>query len=288
MKNRFVLRLFAFVFLGLMGMGLSIAQEGAQEVIWAASTLAEGVPDQLAPGYTTFTLNSDNETGSTLTIFRLKEGTSLEAFQTAMNNIDTAFGTEGGDVATAINEALELGDVLGEATAEAGQSSSVGVVLEEGDYVLDFSPNLEEGMPERTYHTFTVAGEMGATAPEADLTVQLVDFAFALPPDIRAGEQIWEVSNVGQQVHHMVLFKLLEGKTMDDFMAWMETEGEGEPAAEEAGGVGIMSSGQTSYTTLDLSSGDYVAICFLPDHSVGGDGAPHFTKGMMQMFTVTE
>jgi hypothetical protein len=66
----------------------------------------------------------------------------------------------------------------------------------------------------------------------------------------------------------------------------METEGEGEPAADEAGGVGIMSSGQSNYVDLELSPGEYVAICFMPDHLGEATGQPHFMLGMMQSFTV--
>ncbi|CAN5562151.1 hypothetical protein BH24DEI1_BH24DEI1_17900 [soil metagenome] len=256
---------------------------GASEVVWAASTEGEGIPEEVAPGYTVFTLDNDGEAPYTLTLFRLKEGATFEAFQAANARIEEAFA-EGGDVVTAINEGLELVDVAGEFDAEAGESSSFGVVLEEGDYALEGSPQ-SEGVAERFYQTFTVTGEAQAEAPEADVTVQMVDFAFAFPPNLTAGEQLWHVVNSGQQLHHIVLFKLGEGMTVDDLMAWMETE-EGEPPGEPAGYVGIMSAGESNYHTLELSAGEYVAICFMPDHLGEATGMPHFMLGMMQSFTV--
>jgi hypothetical protein len=258
----------------------------APEVIWTASNEGEGLPEEGAPGYTVFTLENDGEGGRNLTLFRLKEGASLEAFQEAVRVVDQTFAEEGGDAPSAINAVLELADVLGETFAEPGGSGSFGVVLEEGEYLVESTPDSEEGLPEHVYQTLSVSGEPQAEAPQADQTVQMVDFAFALPPDIQAGKQTWQVVNSGQQLHHMFLFRLQDGKTMDDFMAWMETEGEGEPAADEAGGVGIMSSGQSNYVDLELSPGEYVAICFMPDHLGEATGQPHFMLGMMQSFTV--
>ena len=58
------------------------------------------------------------------------------------------------------------------------------------------------------------------------------------------------------------------------------------PLAEEAGYVGVMSPGQSNYVTLDLTPGEYVATCFVPDHRGDATGTPHFMLGMMQNFTV--
>lgn len=264
---------------------LAAAQADVPSVSWTASTEGEGVPEQVAPGYTVFILNNDVEAAYTLTLFRLKEGATLEAFQAASARIEEAFA-EGGDFATAINEGLELVDVVGEVDAETGETDSLGVVLEEGDYALEGSPE-SEGVSERFYQTFTVTGEAQAEAPEPDVTVQMVDFAFAFPPNLTAGEQLWHVVNRGQQLHHIVLFKPGEGVTMEDLMAWLETE-EGEPPGELAGYVGIMSSGESSYHTVELTAGEYVAICFMPDHLGEATGMPHVALGMIQAFTVEE
>lgn len=47
-----------------------------------------------------------------------------------------------------------------------------------------------------------------------------------------------------------------------------------------------MSPGQSNYVTLDLTPGEYVAICFMPDHRGDATDQPHFMLGMMQNFTV--
>jgi hypothetical protein len=80
---------------------------------------------------------------------------------------------------------------------EAAPNTSVDITydLPAGDYLL---LSLGAGAPD--IKPFTVA-ENEATpveAPEADVTVELVEFAFALPDTLEAGAHTWEISNVGK------------------------------------------------------------------------------------------
>ena len=43
--------------------------------------------------------------------------------------------------------------------------------------------------------------------------------------------------------------------------------------------------GQTGWAHLDLTPGDYVAVCFIP--SAAHEGKPHFALGMVKGFTVS-
>jgi hypothetical protein len=269
------------------------ASQAPPEFVWTASETVTDLPTEMGPGYTLFTLVSDADTDDSLTLFRMREGTTLEAFVAASQRIDQAF-MEGGDVVAALNEGLALVDVITEVSAAAGDRRSVGAVLTEGSYVLEYTP--EEGPSERVYHEFGVTGSgTGPAAPTADATVHLVDFAFAFPPNLPAGEQTWHVINSGQQLHHMGIFALAEGATLEDFVAFMEQmeesgppEGDDEMLAEPVDYIGITSAGQESYHFLDLAAGQYVAVCFLPDHLGDATGAPHLVLGMMQVFRVGE
>lgn len=259
-----------------------LAQDDVPSLIWTTGAAGENVPERVRPGYTEFVLDNDGDTDYTLTIFRLREGATFEEFREANARVDAAF-EGGGDVVTAMNEGLALVEVMGEVDAEAGAANRVGVALEQGDYVLDGVPHIEG--EERTYATFEVAGEPGGTRPEPDVTIQMVDFAFAFPPSITAGEQIWHVVNRGLQLHHMIVFRLAEGTTADDLMDWVEAM-EGPPPAEQTDYVGMMSPGRGVYQNLDLSPGDYVAVCFIADHEGEATGQLHVTLGMSQAFTV--
>lgn len=273
--------------LGLAAMlaPLALGQEDAAEARFAVAGEALEGPAELSAGYHDFTVENSGAAGYNVVVLRLKDGATEEAVIPAVEAIDQAFAGQG-DPAAAFNTLLELADVYGEVFAESTTDESVGMMLEPGTYLLVGSLETEgEAAPQNTYSTLEVTGEPQAEAPEADVTVQMVDFAFALPPGIQAGQQTWEVVNAGQQLHHMVLFKLNEGATMDDVTAFLESE-EGPPPGEEAGYVGILSPDLSNYIELNLTPGEYVAICFMPDHLGDATGQPHFMRGMMQSFTV--
>lgn len=293
-------RLAAVAAVALAGAALSagLVTEGAQELVWNAGTGPGEVATTVPSGYTVVTVEADATARSTLTVMRLHEGTTVEALRTALRAIDEAFMT-GGDPAAAINEALELADVVGEVDVDPEGRASVGLVLSEGRYVLEHTPeplDVDAAQVERAYHEFTVEGEAVASAPEADATVQFVDFAFAIPPGLGAGDQVWRVLNVGQQLHHMAIFSVPEGTTPEGFLEMMEAmegppaEGEDAPAGPEgaapAGYVGIKSPGEETFHRLSLEPGSYMAVCFLPDHRGEQTGMPHFMLGMIQAFTV--
>jgi hypothetical protein len=50
------------------------------------------------------------------------------------------------------------------------------------------------------------------------------------------------------------------------------------------GGVAGTARSTTSFITLDLTPGEYVMVCFVPDSK---DGKPHTAHGMVKPFTVS-
>ncbi|HZW28002.1 MAG TPA: hypothetical protein VFF08_06085, partial [Trueperaceae bacterium] len=136
------------VVMGVLTLALALAvwvraQGGAVQeaapIAVTPTTALEGLPTQVAPGYTTFALESPADNGATLTVYRLKDGATQEGFRSALEAVDRAFNGEG-DPVEAINAALELGDIVVELDAEPGQSPSASVVLAEGEYLLDHAP----------------------------------------------------------------------------------------------------------------------------------------------------
>ncbi len=274
--------------LGLM-LILFVSQSSlAQEAIYQVTPTSLDGPEQLEAGFHTFTMQTDGESGYSVILFQLKEGITLEAFIPLNEAVDAAFN--GGDPAAAMTEALKFADIVFENGPNGGQTqSTVGVTLVEGSYVFSSNEDVE-GPSIYSYKALeVVANSSPAEEPQADQTIQLVDFAFALPSDIKAGEQTWHIVNQGTQPHHGVIFKLKEGKTLEDVKTFMASQ-EGEPPFEDEGGayIGMLSPQRNSYMTVNLSPGDYVVSCFLPDLSEGGDGAEHFTHGMIQVFTIPE
>ncbi|HEY7036484.1 MAG TPA: hypothetical protein VH482_34470 [Thermomicrobiales bacterium] len=156
--------------------------------------------------------------------------------------------------------------------------------------------NADFGVPQQpTTLTVTAAtGGTQATEPTAAVGVSLQEYAFVgLDQTVPAGPQTWKVTNTGTQPHFMLLEKTPADITMDQMMTILQLPEDATPPAGfpytesdfdfSIPGLGVLSPGQTSYVTLDLAPGRYVALCFVPDKETG---APHAMMGMVQLFTV--
>lgn len=106
------------------------------------------------------------------------------------------------------------------------------------------------------------------------------DFSFEVADgSLSPGTNTIAFENDGEQVHHLQLVQLLDGKTLEDtgpalaasqtagFPSWMRF----------AGGVGQVAPGGSGSVTADIAEGSYALLCFIPDT----DGVPHFAKGMI-------
>lgn len=118
--------------------------------------------------------------------------------------------------------------------------------------------------------------------PKADFSVVLTDFAFTMPAQIKAGKQIWEVTNKGAQPHEIPIARLMPGKTLQDALRFLQ-DPEGAPPFEYVGGLQAIDSGRTAWAVLDLAPGEYIALCFVPDPA---SGEAHIELGMITAFTV--
>jgi uncharacterized cupredoxin-like copper-binding protein len=57
----------------------------------------------------------------------------------------------------------------------------------------------------------------------------------------------------------------------------------GDLPATTMGGITAVRPGTTNYFELNLTPGNYILICFVPDSK---DGKPHFEHGMLKQLTV--
>ncbi len=102
------------------------------------------------------------------------------------------------------------------------------VDLRTGVFVVDATEHVE-GMPvagaPHLNASFTANEIVGTVTPQADVAVEMVDFAYAMPDEIPAGPQLWEFTNNGEQWHMMFVIDLAEGAGVEDVMAFL-----GDPA----------------------------------------------------------
>ena len=257
------------------------AQDAATPLEVTATDSGIEAPESVEAGF--YTLGLDDRSGLDLDlgIGRIEEGATLEEVLAAVDAVNAAFMGQG-DPGAAMARVDELTSLVG------GQGTPEDAVFEltPGEYFLLSVGVTEEGQSHTElglYTTLTVTEAAAeASAPQADLTVDMLDFAFSIPDEVPAGEQTWEVVNVGEQVHHMELLRVREGRTMEDVMAFLQTE-EGEPPADPVGYVTILDTDERNFVTLDLEPGTYVALCFMPDYETG---MPHVALGMVDGFTV--
>jgi hypothetical protein len=225
-------------------------------------------PGEVPAGIVTFVVENVGGPEGTPEIARLNEGVTFEQLMTALGESPDA--------------ALPLVSLLG--TSEHAVDGRIIYDLAEGDYAAVLFR--EDGPP--LLGNFGTSGRSEAALPEADITAQLVDFAFVIPDQLEAGQSVWEIQNTGQQWHEMVIIQLHEGVTLEDMFEMFAEE----PGPEEEFPFDMiafwspMGAGERAWVTWDLPAGEYTVICLLPD--LAGDMAPHAAHGMVRTLTVTE
>jgi len=108
------------------------------------------------------------------------------------------------------------------------------------------------------------------------------EYQFEMPDTLPAGPTLFHLTDDGNQLHHVTLVKLEQGKTLADFTAL--PPGPFPAWAVFMGGPNTpMPHGGQDEDVVDLSPGNYAVICVIPDT----DGKPHMMKGMVKALTVT-
>lgn len=139
--------------------------------------------------------------------------------------------------------------------------------------------------------------------------VMALDYAIRAPEVISSGWTTVRFRNEGQEHHLVIMSRLPEGKTIEDYQqdlsapfargweALKEERVDQEqalamifealpawfPALQFVGGPGLAAPGVTSAVTMNLEPGNYVLECYLK----AADGKLHFMEGMIRPLTVS-
>ncbi|UCH24545.1 MAG: hypothetical protein JSV66_11370 [Trueperaceae bacterium] len=287
MKTRLLVSVFfALVILG--GCRLIVKPETTPASVDTATTMPQTVevtftriadtlsgPEMLEGGYTTVTFTNSADQPYELTLVRLREGVTPEEFELLATAAEDGTGESLGAL-------LEVAEIYGGVAAiPPGASASAAVTLAEGRY-LAFSSNYEGGVEAR--FDFDVSGSNGAQAPVADREITMFEFGFGIDAEIPAGKELWRISNIGEQLHHVMIFPVEPGTTIEDVNAALSQPGEpafvtGPPVVTSATFTG----GISNDLTVELAPGSYGVICFVPDIETG---LPHAALGMVSLVTV--
>ncbi|HEX7387927.1 MAG TPA: hypothetical protein VF285_11735 [Castellaniella sp.] len=117
------------------------------------------------------------------------------------------------------------------------------------------------------------------------LKVVAKDYAFELPGSVPCGYTEITLYNEGSEEHHAMFMRLNPGTTVAEFMN--AAKHEDLPAlfaiSSSAGGPGSIDHGKASTVIMDLTPGEYMVICIVPD----AQGMAHYKMGMLAPLTVT-
>ncbi len=275
--NRYKIGILFWGLLGLLLIGCG-GRAGLPDLTVVGQEHSYTNPATVPSGWTRIVFDNQGELAHDLILFRLEQGKT-------MDDVMALLESEGAPPAWTI--------FVGGATAAGGDQEAFISHLTPGQYGMfsfgqaeDAPPDAAQGM----VGTFTVTDEANGAReddlPAAAASVDLLNYAFAIDGDIKAGDQLLRVSNKGTEMHEMVVFRLRDGATFEQFQEMLSAEGppEGEPPADHVAGT-FVSPGATTYTTLHFDAGNYVLICFLP--SPEHDMAPHFAMGMVHQLTIT-
>ena len=171
-----------------------------------------------------------------------------------------------------------------------GHEASVVIHLDPGNYVLlcgipdaTGRPHATHGMV-RSLHV-SEPGSRVVASPQSDKTVSLKDFSFSLSEPLQVDDHILRLFNEGTQAHEMIVIRLAEGASTQDFLTSYRPGGAQNPAGAEVGGMTGIDPGREAYVHLDMQLGRYGLICFLADPV---SGTSHFIRGMWMDLNVQQ
>lgn len=263
------------------GSTTTTASKSIPKVTIQAADFSFDAPATLPSGYVDVTVKNTGKESHQIQFVKLGDGVTFDQFKTAMSKTDVA----------ALGTSTFVGGPNG---ADPGASTSATIKLEPGTYGLACVIPGTDGQPHAA-HGMTAQVEVKKTADSVDTapatkgTIALGDFVFEPPADFN-GNGTYAVENQGNEVHELALFKIADGKTLDDVKGFLLTPPgtpppAGPPPFTEAGGTVGLSPNQTAWLTMKLAPGQYAMFCFFPDPSKGD--LPHALEGMIKGFTVT-
>ena len=244
-----------------------VIQLDAREFGYAAPTSVQG-------GRVTIQLTNHGQEAHHAQLLRMNDGVTFQQFGAALQQYGEA--------------ALAMTSIEGGAGAIAPRGTSeVSLDLKPGQYALvcflpspDGVPHLAKGMIQPL--EVTAPPTAAAPAPAAQGTFSMKDFTFTMPETLPAGKATYRVVNEGPQPHELNVVRLAPEKNGTDVLTFLKNPA-GPPPFEPVGGMNGLDNRREGLMTLEISPGDYAAICMIPYPATG---VSHVHLGMIKLFSV--
>jgi hypothetical protein len=195
----------------------------------------------------------------------------------------------GGDPSKALTAAIESAPKsVGEHLATLGEK--MGAAAASGDDAAFLADDVRA-------IARTALGEIASACHYQTADTNAVEYTFkGLPATFAAVPTAFRMTNAGSQVHEMLLYRRAKGTTGNLIAIVNDDPTVSDGRLEEVGVMIPAAPGENSVLLADLTPGDYVAVCFLPEGTntmaqVGAAngkhaGRDHRSLGMIKPFTV--
>ncbi|MBI2913792.1 MAG: hypothetical protein HYY03_07720 [Chloroflexi bacterium] len=250
-----------------------------------ATDFAFDVQGDPKPGPISITMPNDGEYEHHAQFFRIEDGHTMDELLEELEQLSDE------DI-TLPEWAVWVG---GPGILSPGETAELFVDFEAGHYAFlcllddpDGVPHTEKGMRGE----ITIEGEENtASLPAADVEITGEDdgtgqsYAFGgLPDSIEAGEAVVEFRNDGSEPHELQIARVPDELTVEDVLRifFEEVEPPEEFEYVALGGPQVMLPGDSTRARINLQSGRYVFICFVPN----AEGVPHAALGMAAQLDV--
>jgi hypothetical protein len=134
----------------------------------------------------------------------------------------------------------------------------------------------------RALHVVAAKRSEGLTDVEGEVTVGMLDYAFAAPDTIRSTVRSLRIENRGREDHHIAVARLAPGKSVTD--ALIEQPPTAAPIYTVIGGTAALGRGMHNILHVSLDPGRYVLLCFVLKRTTSE--MRHYQMGMIRTLNV--
>jgi len=177
-------------------------------------------------------------------------------------------------------------DYSGMGLTSPGLTAEMWLKVDPGNYIIIcWNKGHDKTTP---VHSFTVE-EIGAAddrPPKEDVVLKLFDYRFELDRALRKGTQVIRVETPGPNMHEVDIYRLHEGKTVEDLKRWRKQHEEGPSPAEALGGaLDSHDIKRVVWLRKVFAPGRYALHCEMP---ITNTKLTHADVGMVQGIEIKE
>jgi len=177
-------------------------------------------------------------------------------------------------------------DYSGPGLTSPGQTAEMWLTVDPGQYIIIC---WNDGHAKTTpVYSFTVE-EIGAAddrPPKEDVVMKLFDYRFELDRALRKGLQTIRVETPGPNMHEVDIYRLHDGRTVEDLKRWRKEHENGPSPAEALGGaLDSHDIKRVVWLRKEFVPGRYVLHCEMP---VTNTELNHADVGMVREIEIKE